>query len=62
MMHFEFSAWQECYDEGSGCYYYWNTETNEVTWEVPQDLQAYRIALEKWKAQQLLFAQRGILI
>ncbi|XP_069821920.1 formin-binding protein 4 [Dendropsophus ebraccatus] len=30
--------WQEVWDENTGCYYYWNTQTNEVTWELPQCL------------------------
>ncbi|XP_066999168.2 uncharacterized protein [Anabrus simplex] len=34
-------AWQECYDESSGYAYYWNMETNEVTWEMPPEYQAY---------------------
>lgn len=27
--------WQEVWDENTGCYYYWNTQSNEVTWELP---------------------------
>lgn len=27
--------WQAVWDQGGGKYYYWNTETNEVTWEEP---------------------------
>ncbi|XP_015270000.1 PREDICTED: formin-binding protein 4 isoform X1 [Gekko japonicus] len=34
----EMGDWQEVWDENTGCYYYWNTQTNEVTWELPQDL------------------------
>ncbi|KAM5137918.1 formin-binding protein 4 [Mantella aurantiaca] len=30
--------WQEVWDENTGCHYYWNTQTNEVTWELPQCL------------------------
>uniref|UniRef100_A0A1B6E563 WW domain-containing protein n=1 Tax=Clastoptera arizonana TaxID=38151 RepID=A0A1B6E563_9HEMI len=51
------SAWQECYDESTGCCYYWNTETNAVTWEIPPELHAYKAALEQWNAQQLLLGQ-----
>lgn len=28
-------------DENTGHPYYWNTDTKEVTWEVPSDYQAY---------------------
>ncbi|XP_041964689.1 formin-binding protein 4 isoform X2 [Alosa sapidissima] len=44
----EMGDWQEVWDENTGCYYYWNTQTNEVAWELPhylahqvQDLQHY---------------------
>ncbi|GJQ74386.1 hypothetical protein Trydic_g21260 [Trypoxylus dichotomus] len=31
------SVWEECYDEKSGFTYYWNTQTDDVTWDVPPD-------------------------
>lgn len=34
----EMGDWQEVWDENSGCYYYWNTLTNEVSWELPRYL------------------------
>ncbi|XP_039610156.1 formin-binding protein 4-like [Polypterus senegalus] len=34
----EMGDWQEVWDENTGCHYYWNTQTNEVTWQLPQDL------------------------
>ncbi|XP_026221311.1 formin-binding protein 4 isoform X1 [Anabas testudineus] len=34
----EMGDWQEVWDENSGCYYYWNTLTNEVSWELPHCL------------------------
>ncbi|XP_076624014.1 uncharacterized protein LOC143343227 isoform X1 [Colletes latitarsis] len=30
--------WRECLDESSGYPYYWHIETNEVTWEMPEEL------------------------
>ncbi|XP_003701113.1 uncharacterized protein LOC100878735 isoform X2 [Megachile rotundata] len=30
--------WRECLDESSGYPYYWHVETNEVTWEMPDEL------------------------
>lgn len=27
--------WQEILDPNTNCYYYWNSKTNEVTWEAP---------------------------
>ncbi|KAI4458627.1 formin-binding protein 4 [Holotrichia oblita] len=29
------SVWEECYDDKSGFTYYWNTQTDDVTWDVP---------------------------
>jgi hypothetical protein len=37
----EESVWEKCYDEDSGYYYYWNTNTNEVTWDMPSEYRAY---------------------
>lgn len=34
--------WQECYDESTGYPYYWHIETNEVTWDMPEELQLIR--------------------
>ncbi|XP_069713328.1 formin-binding protein 4 isoform X5 [Phaenicophaeus curvirostris] len=31
----EMGDWQEVWDENTSCYYYWNTQSNEVTWELP---------------------------
>lgn len=36
----EMGDWQEVWDENTGCYYYWNIGSNEVTWELPQCLAA----------------------
>lgn len=33
--------WQECYDESTGYPYYWNVETNQVTWEIPPEYKAW---------------------
>lgn len=34
--------WQECFDESTGYPYYWNVNTNAVTWEMPPE---YKLAL-----------------
>ncbi|XP_011312496.1 formin-binding protein 4 isoform X2 [Fopius arisanus] len=31
------SHWQECFDESTGYPYYWNTQTNQVTWDIPKE-------------------------
>lgn len=33
-----FVAWKECFDKRSGFPYYWNLQTDEVTWEIPEEL------------------------
>ncbi|XP_019749523.1 formin-binding protein 4 isoform X3 [Hippocampus comes] len=42
----EMGDWQEVWDDNSGCYYYWNTQNNEVSWELPHYLanQVQRLA------------------
>ncbi|XP_011269281.2 uncharacterized protein LOC105259194 [Camponotus floridanus] len=32
------TLWQECYDDSTGYPYYWHIETNEVTWDMPDEL------------------------
>lgn len=44
----EMGDWQEVWDENSGCYYYWNTLTNEVSWELPHDLADQVQSLEQY--------------
>ncbi|XP_014469072.1 PREDICTED: formin-binding protein 4-like [Dinoponera quadriceps] len=36
------TLWQECYDKTSGYPYYWHIETNEVTWDMPEELRLIR--------------------
>ncbi|XP_016145802.1 formin-binding protein 4-like [Sinocyclocheilus grahami] len=52
----EMGDWQEVWDENTGCYYYWNTQTNEVAWELPhylanqmQSLHYTGRYMNKWK-------------
>ncbi|XP_033214231.1 formin-binding protein 4-like isoform X2 [Belonocnema kinseyi] len=35
-------SWQECFDESTGYPYYWHTESNEVTWEIPPELRIWK--------------------
>lgn len=34
-------VWEKCYDEESGFDYYWNTKTNEVTWDMPPEYKSH---------------------
>ncbi|KAL0110406.1 hypothetical protein PUN28_013797 [Cardiocondyla obscurior] len=40
--HSNQSLWQECYDESSGYPYYWHIKTNEVTWDMPEELRVLK--------------------
>ena len=31
------TVWLECYDQNSSNVYYWNTETNQVSWILPEN-------------------------
>ncbi|KAF5301833.1 hypothetical protein FQA39_LY10618 [Lamprigera yunnana] len=39
--------WQECFDNSSGYTYYWNTQTDQVTWSMPEQY-------KQWKDRHLL--------
>ncbi|XP_005103895.1 formin-binding protein 4 [Aplysia californica] len=54
------SLWQMVQDETSQYYYYWNTVTNEVTWEIPTEYtqflllqREYQERIAKYSAEQL---------
>lgn len=60
----EMGDWQEVWDENSGCYYYWNTLTNEVSWELPHYLANQVQSLEqyanRWEKQHISLGEREI--
>ena len=43
------TTWQHCLDEGTQHYYYWNTTTNEVTWEIPDEYSKYLLLLKEYE-------------
>ncbi|KAL3843196.1 hypothetical protein ACJMK2_021141 [Sinanodonta woodiana] len=42
------TPWQQCLDEGTQYYYYWNTKTNEVTWEIPTEYTQYLLRKKEY--------------
>jgi len=38
-------SWQACLEESTGDYYYWNEDTNEVTWEKPEGFEASEVCV-----------------
>uniref|UniRef100_A0A8D0G8X7 Formin-binding protein 4 n=1 Tax=Sphenodon punctatus TaxID=8508 RepID=A0A8D0G8X7_SPHPU len=58
----EMGDWQEVWDENTGCYYYWNTQTNEVTWELPQYLAAQVQGLQHYQHSSVAGADGSFLV
>ncbi|NWY60325.1 FNBP4 protein, partial [Chionis minor] len=55
----EMGDWQEVWDENTGCYYYWNTQSNEVTWELPQYLATQVQGLQHYQHSSAVAGANG---
>ncbi|CAK9818615.1 Formin-binding protein 4 [Anthophora quadrimaculata] len=51
--------WRECLDESSGYPYYWHIETNEVTWEMPDELRYLKNSVKAGTAVKPLSMQES---
>ncbi|XP_067406759.1 formin-binding protein 4 isoform X2 [Emydura macquarii macquarii] len=49
----EMGDWREVWDENTGCYYYWNTQSDEVTWELPQYLATQVQGLQHYQSSSV---------
>ncbi|KAK2504060.1 hypothetical protein MC885_017694 [Smutsia gigantea] len=58
----EMGDWQEVWDENTGCYYYWNTQTNEVTWELPQYLASQVQGLQHYQPSSVTGAEANFVV
>ncbi|XP_057636390.1 formin-binding protein 4 isoform X2 [Chionomys nivalis] len=58
----EMGDWQEVWDENTGCYYYWNTQTNEVTWELPQYLATQVQGLQHYQPSSVTGTEAGFMV
>ncbi|XP_061237477.1 formin-binding protein 4 isoform X2 [Bos javanicus] len=58
----EMGDWQEVWDENTGCYYYWNTQTNEVTWELPQYLATQVQGLQHYQPSCVTGAEASFVV
>ncbi|XP_007497492.2 formin-binding protein 4 isoform X1 [Monodelphis domestica] len=58
----EMGDWQEVWDENTGCYYYWNTQTNEVTWELPQYLATQVQGLQHYQQSSVTGTEANFLV
>nr|KAF6465156.1 formin binding protein 4 [Rousettus aegyptiacus] len=54
--------WQEVWDENTGCHYYWNTQTNEVTWELPQYLATQVQGIQHYQPSSVTGAEAGFVV
>jgi len=43
------TVWQQCLDDDTQCYYYWNYDTNEVTWEIPVEFSQYLLLYQEYE-------------
>lgn len=43
------SVWQQTLDENTQCFYYWNTITNVVTWEIPSEFTQYLLLRKEYE-------------
>ncbi|XP_029655262.1 formin-binding protein 4 [Octopus sinensis] len=43
------SEWQQCHDESTQHYYYWNINSNEVTWEIPPEFTQYLLLYKEYE-------------
>ncbi|KAI5633360.1 formin-binding protein 4-like [Phthorimaea operculella] len=48
--------WSACYDESSGFTYYWNQQTNAVTWEALRS--SAEVSAEEWQLYQQALAEK----
>ncbi|KAM6161273.1 formin-binding protein 4 isoform 3-T5 [Erethizon dorsatum] len=58
----EMGDWQEVWDENTGCYYYWNTQSNEVTWELPPYLATQVQGLQHFQPSSGTGAEAGFVV
>lgn len=58
----EMGDWQEVWDENTGCHYYWNTQTNEVTWELPQYLATQVQGIQHYQPSSVTGAEAGFVV
>ncbi|KAM8969036.1 formin-binding protein 4 isoform X1 [Sarcophilus harrisii] len=58
----EMGDWQEVWDENTGCYYYWNTQTNEVTWELPQYLATQVQGMQHYQQSSVTGTETSFLV
>ncbi|XP_044009823.1 uncharacterized protein LOC122853418 isoform X2 [Aphidius gifuensis] len=49
------SPWQECFDESTGYPYYWHIETNQVTWEIPKELELSKKKIDQVNSPRPVF-------
>jgi len=51
------TVWQQCLDDETQCYYYWNYDTNEVTWDIPAEFSQYLLLYQEYEQAQARYEQ-----
>ncbi|XP_048728108.1 formin-binding protein 4-like isoform X2 [Ostrea edulis] len=53
------TVWQQTLDENTQYHYYWNTVTNEVTWEIPTDYTRYLLLYKEYEEKVAKLKKEG---
>lgn len=53
------TEWQQCYDENTQHCYYWNINTNEVTWEIPAEFTQYLLLYREYEEKITKLMKEG---
>ncbi|XP_061173582.1 formin-binding protein 4-like isoform X2 [Saccostrea echinata] len=53
------TVWQQTLDENTSFHYYWNTVTNEVTWEIPPDYTRYLLQYKDYEEKVAKLQKEG---
>lgn len=53
------TVWQQTLDDNTQCYYYWNTVTNEVTWEIPPGFTKYLLQMKSYEEKVTKLQKEG---
>jgi hypothetical protein len=52
-------VWQQTLDDNTQYHYYWNTVTNEVTWEIPTDYTRYLLLYKEYEEKVAKLQKEG---
>ena len=53
------TVWQQTLDDNTQHFYYWNTVTNEVTWEIPPEFTQYLLQMKSYEEKVARLTKEG---